>query len=420
MAAIAAAFTLASCGEKEDDSWMDINTGEVDITTGSAIATVNGVQSQSGTISLVPANSETGTVSLTGVIPGYSTSIEIPVQITKLSDTEWSFEGSQGVTDPSIMSTLTKATEVVSSLTINVNGTATTTGTIKATVSTTVGSTADSNLVGEWKLSRSTAAVETELGVLAEVWPAYLNWTLSESYTNPMVPVISALGCSIASNVLAEVFDGVTFDSSGQVSISFCMADNADIDGAMGGEYLEGGEDTGAYYFGSSHDTWASLPLTNLCYWFNNSEHSKIYFVPNIKGLLAFTGDTDSEVSLDMSFMTELGQYGVDVTSLTSLLMEIMNSGIPLDYKLDGNSLQIYLGMESLTTLLTPFLPALETLDALYAAPEEALGQLTETQLEIRSYLQTIVPILGFSKPSDFNTLLANTTDLSIGISLTK
>ncbi len=423
---VAIAATTACQKDKTDDTWKNIPTEQISVESGDAIVEVNDVPCTYGNVQLVADGKDAGTLTLTGIVPGYQ-EVKMPVELQKKSDGTFAIKGSTIVsTPPSIAATIpVRSTDDNPCYALSAEGTVKIDGTVDVAVTTQVqNSFSASSLAGTWALVRR---CEYVYGVGPKDGPVQITWNLSDGTGGSLSSLIN-LANAILCPLLTEVLDQVTFDKSGNIMARYWP--NLDLgDEPVNGlfKFMKQPGADGYYDFTAGHTDWVDSPKANLAFWYATGNF--IYVVPNVAAIIAAEGadGSDDETSTEdasgfglseiMELLSELQELGVDVNTLNTEIQKALQRGVELKYSLAGENLKIYADKELCAPVIEALLPALPVVDAIF----EQLAQSTDKEdKETYAMLQMLMRMIGIEKPSDISLLWNATTEFEIAINFTK
>lgn len=422
MALIASIFATTACQkDKTDDTWKNIPTERISVESGDAIVEVNDVPCTYGNVQLVADGEDAGTLTLTGIVPGYQ-EVKMPVELLKKSDDTFAIKGSTIVsTPPSIAATIpVRSTCDNPCYALSAEGTVKIDGTVDVAVTTQVQNSSAASLAGTWALVRRCEYV-TSVGPKDS--PLQITWKLTDGVGGSLAGIIN-LSNVLFSSVLSEVLDQVTFDESGNITARYWP--DLDLgDDPLTGIFKFGKQpgDDGYYDFTASrHTDWVDSPKANLAFWYATG--NSIYVVPNVAAIIGAAGgetSTDDASGFDLSeimeLLSELQELGVDVNTLNTEIQKALQRGVELKYSLDGENLKIYADKELCAPVIEALLPALPVADAIL----EQLAQSTDKEdKETYAMLQMLMRMIGIKKPSDLADLWKATTEFEIALNFTK
>ncbi len=421
MALVSAIAAVTACQkDKTDDTWKQLPIEQISVESGDAVITVNDVPCTYGNVQLVAEGNDAGTLTLTGIVPGYS-EIKMNVELLKKSDDTFTIKGSTIVsTPPSIAATIpARSTCDNPCYALSAEGTAMINGTIDVAVTTQLQNSLSASLAGTWALVRR---CEYVYGAGPKDGPVQITWNLSDGTGGSLSSLIN-LANAILCPLLTEVLDQVTFDESGNIMARYWP--NLDLgDEPVNGlfKFMKQPGADGYYDFTAGHTDWVDSPKANLAFWYATG--NSIYVVPNVAAIIGAAGgetSTDDASGVDLSeimkLLSGLQELGVDVNTLNTELQKALQRGVELKYSLDGENLKIYVDKELCAPVIEALLPALPVVDAIF----EQLAQSTDKEdKETYAMLQMLMRMIGIEKPSDISLLWNATTEFEIAINFTK
>lgn len=423
--ACALAFSV-SC--KKDDGpkadWKSIPSEIITAESGNAALAVNEVPVLVGNARFTANGAGTGILTLTNVIPGYST-VPVSVDMKSVDENTFSFTGKTSLSEgPAIISLKSEAT--VSVYDVEVEGTVTVDGRISVNASTHVSALAQGGLAGTWKIRRSFAAVEGEMGMSPSGAPIWLNWKINDEQFSSLSAMASLAGI-FGGAALGDYLDHVTFNENGNITAGYWKdAEDEDFDINKFFALAPTEPDVnGNFVFGNDHeDKWLESPAANLAFW--HAEKGVLYVSPDIMAIAAAADagmppESESTTTVDVSELIsaikDLAGYGVDVAALSSEVFKILQNGIALKYAVDGDNLTIFVDKALCDPIVKPLLPALKVLDQEY---EELLKSEDPADQQAAQMIATVFGMCGVSKPSDFETIWNATDEFEISLSFEK
>ncbi len=401
-AALAAMSTLlfaVSCNkDKVDDSWKQIPTETISAESGDAVLSVNGITGKSGSASLVAESETVGKLTLTGVVPGYS-SVDVTVALNKKDESTYSFEGTANLTAPKIV--LTRTTEIEPVYLVSANGTVTLDGRIEVAVTTTVYEHHAGDLVGKWNLLR-TAEVEN---YRLTTGPIELKWTAEGDYAGK-TSNIESIVMMFGGMAFADCINSVSLLGDGNLTAEYYLPEEFKLGSPTKGE-------DGKMHFNASHSVWNESLAANFVLWY--AADDCLHLVPNVTAIGESLGLETVSLEELLSSLSELVQYGVDTTKLAEVIINMINNGVVFKYSQDGDTLKLTVDKDICDPVVQAFLPALPAVDKLL----EEMAQDPE-QKDSYSMIKTLLYMLGMKQPSDFSALWNATTEFSISLNFTR
>lgn len=421
MALVASILATTACQkDNADDAWRQIPVEQISVESGNAAVTVNDVTCSYGEVLLVADSKDAGTLTLTGIVPGYS-EVKMKVDLRKKSDDSFSFQGSTIVsTPPSVAATL-RSTDDNPCYAFRVEGTVKLDGTISMAVTTQVQGSYAASLTGSWNVTRKCKVDQTGTPVGG---PVQVTWKAAGAAA-PAVAKASVyaniFGCLFA----AELMDQVTFDETGNITARYWAEPDLGDDPMATLKQLAKmikPDADGNVTFSAHHTDWETSPKANLVFWY--AMDNALFIVPNVSAIIdaADAEETRTDIDgIDMSSVIEilatLKALGVDVDALNTELQKVLTRGIEYKYTVNGQNLKIYVDKELCAPVIDALLPVLPTLDAVL----EQLAQSHDPE-DIKT-LQTIKKIMdqiGLQKPSDLGLVWKATTEFEIAYNFAK
>ena len=400
LAALAVSMGMISaCSDKADDNWKNIPDNIITAESGDATLTVNGVPDKIGNTKLIASSKEKGTLTLTNVIPGYTT-VEVPVTLKKISKEEYEFSGSENLASaPSIISLF--SVDKTPIYTVSITGRISSDSKITVDATTAVSEAAQGGIAGTWKLQDN---IVTKDGAVASS-PIMLKWTSKDAQVNAKLAVLSNMAGLFGSMALFNVLQSVTFNADGNITASY-----------YDGDFAMGGMDETSGKLTATHTDWTESPKANLAFWYTAGEY--LFIVPNVEALSDDDDASDPDAgSLDIKKVIEeisqLKEYGVDVTALVSELTKIMKQGFALKFTAEGDGLKIYADKSVCGNVISAIIPAAAMLD-------KVLPQLIEENPELAQYVTMIQGMFGIEKFADLENIWKATDEFCITMNLAK
>ena len=416
VALMASIFAMTACQkDKADDTWKQLPAGQISVETGKATISVNEVPCGYGNVQLIADGEDSGTLTLTGIVPGYS-DVKVNVDLLKKSDDSFAFKGTTIVsTPPSIAATL-RSTGDNPCYAVDVDGSITLEGVVNVAVATRVQGDVAS-LAGNWNIVRKCKYIEDEGADPNDNLPIRLTWKMPDGVGDVLKSQIS-LASTLASFILTEVFDQITFDETGNIMARY-WPDLGIDDNPLGIISLIREPKDGYYDFTSrNHTEWLESPKANLAFWYATG--NSLFVVPNVAAIIdavdSETVRSDAsgiDISSIMELLAQLKEYGVDVNALNAGLQKMLQRGIELKYSQDGDNLKIYADKALCDPIVEALLPALPTLDTI-------LERLVQEENETAGTIKAVLAMLNLEKPSDIATLWKATTEFEIALNFTK
>ena len=420
MALAMAIFAMTACQkDKIDDTWKQLPVEQITVESGNAKISVNEVPCTYGNVQLVAGGEDNAVLTLTGAVPGFS-EVKVNVDLLKRGENTYHFSGSEILTTPPSIAATLRSVESSGFYTVAVAGDATVEGTISVGVTTYVSSAMTASLKGSWNLVRKCRYIENVGPDPEDCTPVRITWKkMADGVGETLAPMIS-LANIIGSSILAEVFDQVTFDETGNIMARYWPELGTDDDDPSGILSFVTGPEDGYYNFTpKKHTEWLDSPKANLAFWYATG--NSIYIVPNVAAIMnaadSESGTRTDESGIDLSsimeLLSKLKEYGVDVNALNTELQKMLSRGIELKYSQDGDNLKIYVDKALCAPIVEALLPALPTLDTL-------LDQLVQAGNETAQTIKSVLPNLGLEKPSDLANLWEATTEFEIALNFIK
>ena len=404
---LAAAMAFAACSEDEPvapAAWEQLPTAP--ISGENATLTVNGQSGTSGSVQLTAASATQGTLLLENVLPGYA-AIEMEVTLTERPDGTFDLAGEKGLTTPPAM--ITKAADEPVIFQVSAAGNISPEGKASITLTSVLSTEAQGGLTGAWDLLKKVTV--DDYGALLTA-PVLATWS-AKDLEQPNAEQLATTVRTIASTLLYQFLHSVTFSKEGTATAEYRK---------LGEEFDFQSEIMNCMFYGFEYDEdynpigiadlhpdipWLDSPK-NLLYWYVKDGY--LYVVPDIAAILAqIKEDSGSDVSGGQSgitgLLTSLGEYGINVEALLPLVMQWMETGIPLKYEKTADGLKLYADKEMCRPVIEALLPALPKLD-------EKIAELANSEDPMMQTLPTMLPtMLGVENLASLKTIWENNTD---------
>mgnify|MGYP004544482507 CR=1 FL=1 len=419
VAFMASIFAMTAC-QKADDTWKQLPAGQISVESGKATISVNEVPCDYGNVQLIADGEDSGTLTLTGIVPGYA-DVKVNVDLLKKSDDSFAFKGTTIVSTPPSITATVRSTEDNPCYAVNVEGSITLEGEAKVLVATQVQGDA-APLIGSWNIVRKCQLVEK----VPVNGPVQITWNVAQGASGNIGTIV-ALANTFACPLLTEVLNQVTFDESGNIMAQYY----SDID--LGDEPLSKilaladvkPDADGNVTYTAHHTEWLDSPKANLAFWY--AQGSSLFIVPNVSAIMNAAGsestrtDKIEESGIDLStimeILSKLKEYGVDVEALGSELRKMMTRGIELKYSEKDGGLKIYVDKTLCAPVIEALLPALKTLDVML---DELAKSDDPDDQETFQTVQIVMGVLGLEKPSDLELVWKATSEFEIALNFTK
>lgn len=357
---LAGALVFSACEESgENPAWKQLPT--TPITGADATLTVNG-DTNSGSVQLTASSATQGTLTMTGVLPGYS-EVSMDVTLSEKADGSFDISGEKGLTTSPAMRSAA-AEPVIFNLAVR--GNITPEGKITVSVTSALSTEAQGGLTGNWALQYESAI--TEEGTLATA-PLWMDWSALDP-DKPNAEFLATMASTFGSAFLFQYLNQVTFSADGNITAKYWTGslEIGEVLGSM--DYNE--DQTSALWSDLHNNEWLSSPK-NLAFWY--VKDGCIRVVPNINAILGQVGEDNDGAMPDMSALTEiiaaLSEYGIDIAPLLPTILEWLDTGIPLKYAVTDGALKVYIDKEMAAPFVTALLPALPKIDEMIAQMKE-------------------------------------------------
>ena len=419
MALLVSILAMTACQkDKADYTWKQLPVEQISVESGNAVITVNEVLCTYGNAQLVASGENDAVLTLTGAVPGFA-EVKVNVELLKKSEDSFHFSGIDVLSAPPSIAATLRSVESSGFYTVSVEGDVTVEGKISVGVTTYVSSAMTTSLKGSWNIVRKCKYGEGE----PVNGPAQITWKVAAD-AGENIGMIVGLANTIVCPLLAEVFNQVTFDETGNIMAQYYS--NIDLGDdplatILGFADVKPDSDGNVTYT-AHHTDWIDSPKANLAFWY--AQGSSLFVVPNVAAIMdaAEAGNTRADVSgIDMSSIMEiissLKEYGVDVNALNAELQKMLSRGVELKYSQDGDNLKIYVDKALCDPIVEALFPALKTLDAMLEELSKSDDPDDKATVET---VQLIMGMLGLEKPSDFALVWKATTEFEIALNFTK
>ncbi len=406
--ALVAAVSFAACNDDDKPAaWQELPT--TPITGENATRTVNGNPSKSGSVQLTATSATTGDLLLTNVLPGYA-EINMEVTLAERTDGTGTFDlsGETGLTTPPAM--ITKAATDPVIYNVSVRGYITPDGKTAVTLTSVLSKEAQGGLTASWDMLKKVTTNEDGALLTAPLWAT---WSAKDA-GQPNAEQLAMSLRTFGSPLLYQFLHSVTFSEDGNVTAQYRkLGEDADFQTELMNAMFSGFEYNEDYVPVAVTDLHPDIPWLespkNLLYWY--VKDGCLYLVPDIAAILAqIKEDGGSDVSGGMSGITDLlaslGEYGVKVDELLPLVMQWMETGIPLKYEKTADGLKLAADKEMCRPVIEALLPALPKLD-------EKIAQLVADNPDDQmiQMLPMLYGILGIENLASLDPIWSNNTD---------
>ncbi len=406
--ALVAAVSFAACNDDDKPAaWTYLPT--TPITGENATLTVNGNPSKSGSVQLTATSATTGDLLLTNVLPGYA-EINMEVTLAERTDGTGTFDlsGETGLTTPPAMITKAAADPVIYN--VSVRGYITPDGKTAVTLTSVLSTEAQGGLTASWDMLKKVTTNEDGALLTAPLWAT---WSAKDA-EQPNAEQLAMSLRTFGSPLLYQFLHSVTFSEDGNVTAQYRkLGEDADFQTELMNAMFSGFEYNEDYVPVAVTDLHPDIPWLespkNLLYWY--VKDGCLYLVPDIAAILAqIKEDGGSDVSGGMSGITDLlaslGEYGVKVDELLPLVMQWMETGIPLKYEKTADGLKLAADKEMCRPVIEALLPALPKLD-------EKIAQLVADNPDDQmiQMLPMLYGILGIENLASLDPIWSNNTD---------
>ncbi len=412
---LVAAVSFAACNDDKPAAWKELPT--TPITGENATLTVNGAPSKSGSVQLTATSATTGDLLLTNVLPGYA-EINMEVTLAERTDGTGAFDisGETGLTTPPAM--ITKAATDPVIFNVSVRGYITPDGKTAVTLTSVLSTEAQGGLTASWDMLKKLTTDVTEDGAVnLQKAPLLITWS-AKDLEKANAEQLATSGRLFGSSLLYQFLHSLTFSEDGNITAEYWDAEGFDMQNDFA-TYLMSGFET-VY----DEENWVDVPVSmlnlhedkpwsvspkGLLYWYVKDGY--LYIVPDIAAIIAqVKEDNGGEVSGGVSGVSDLlaalGEYGVDVNKLQPLVMQWMETGIPLKYEKTADGLKLAADKEMCRPVIEALLPALPKLD-------EKIAQLIADNPEDQmiQMLPMLYGMLGIENLASLDPIWNNNTD---------
>ncbi len=405
--ALVAAVSFAACNDDDKPgAWTYLPT--TPITGENATLTVNGNPSASGSVQLTATSATTGDLLLTNVLPGYA-AINMEVTLTERTDGTGTFDisGETGLTTPPAMVTKAATDPVIYN--VSVRGYITPEGKAAITMTSVLSTEAQGGLTASWDMLKKVTADDEGALQTAPVW---VTWSAKDA-EQPNAEQLATTVRTLVSPLLYQFLHSVTFSADGNVTAEYRkMGEEFDIQSEIMNCMFSGFEYDDDYNLVGMADLHPDIPWLgspkNLLYWYVKDGY--LYVVPDIAAIIAQAKeDSGSDVSGGQSDITgllaSLGEYGINIDKLLPLVMQWMETGIPLKYEKTKDGLKLAADKEMCAPVIEALLPALPKLD-------EKIAELANSEDPMMQMLPMLLPsMLGVENLAALKTIWESNTD---------
>lgn len=407
IAAIAAVAFVACDSDDKPAAWKELPT--TPISGENATLTVNGNPSKSGSVQLTATSATQGDLLLTNVLPGYA-EIAMKVSLAERADGTGTFDiaGETGLTTPPAM--ITKAATDPVIYNVSVRGYITLEGKTAVALTSVLSTEAQGGLTDSWNVLKKVTTDEDGALLTAPLW---VTWSAKDPKKANAEQLAMSLR-TFGSPLLFQFLHSVTFSEDGNVTAEYrTMGEDFDFQTELMSAMFSGFEYDENYVPVAMADLHPDIPWLkspkNLLYWYVKDGY--LYVVPDIAAIIAQVNeDSGSEVSGGLDDMTgllaSLGEYGIKVEELLPLVMQWMETGIPLKYEKTADGLKLSADRELCRPVIEALLPALPKIDEKIAQliadnPDDPMIQL----------LPLLYGMLGIENLASLDTIWKNNTD---------
>lgn len=405
--ALVAAVSFAACNDDDQPAaWQQLPT--TPITGENATLTVNGAPSESGSVQLTAKSATKGDLLLTNVLPGYA-EIAMEVSLTERADGTGAFDiaGETGLTTPPVMITKAEAAPVI--FNVSVRGYITPEGKTAVALTSALSTTAQGGLTDSWNLLKKVTANDEGALMTAPLWVAWSAKDAEKANAEQLATTLRTLG----SPLLFQFLHSVTFSADGNVTAQYRkLGEEFDMQTEIMNCMFSGFEYDENYNVVGMADLHSDIPWLEspkgLLYWYVKGGY--IYLVPDIAAIIAQAKeDSGSDVTGGQSDITgllgSLGEYGINIDKLLPLVMQWMETGIPLKYEKTAGGLKLYADKEMCAPVIEALLPALPKLD-------EKIAELANSDDPMMQMLPMLLPsMLGVENLAALKTIWESNTD---------
>lgn len=410
---ICTALFFSSCNkEGTDETWKTIPQEEITKENGDLHFSVNGFESDNGSVQFLAKSATAADVILNGVVPGYD-KVTINASLTKYDENSYTFKGETALMDGPSIITLKSTVAPSPIYVVSIYGLIEIGGLVNINIFTSLSEESRGDLVGDWNIDRI-APIVNDAPTEGPVW---LTWTFSDGkYSN--ATAIAQYAGMLLGGMLTDYLNGISLIENGNIAANYWKY-NEDEVGDISSLLLRNMpkvDDSGKnYIYGNTHnDQWLTSHASNYVFWC--IRNGLFYVIPNIANL---SDDEDGD-SIDMDSLTQafvsLAAMGVDIKALKEQITTILKNGIALKYKHDEDTLKLYVDKTMCDPFVNAFIPALPMLDK--ALEELAKSEDEEDQATVQM-IQMVFSALGIEKPSDFKDMWNATKSFQIELNFT-
>lgn len=394
---------FSACSDDDKAPWQELPSGP--ITGADAMLTFNGDRSY-GTLTVDARNAQSGTITLTNVIPGYP-EIIMDVALDEQPDGSFTLKGTKNLNTPPAMLPDSRADTPSSIYTLTAEGTVSPDGKAAVAVTSALTTKAEGKLAGTWAPAKLLPL--TPEGMAGAPVVVSLPGMENSPQTAKIGPTLSL----ILGNLVYQTIKSVSFNPDGNVIATFTR----EVDFL---KMMSEGIDKTTGTYSPVAGTWETSGK-NLMFWYCAGDMLMLTpYVPNILDqIMIDNGQNPNEndgamAEIEKILIGKLTDAGVDTDALTSLFAKINKTGFPIVVAENPSGISLVLTKEMLDPIVTPLLPALPALDAKL----DAMIAANPDDKTLTMITQELFPQLNIAHLSDLTDLWNNAGDLTITLNL--
>lgn len=394
---------FSACSDEDKAPWQELPTGP--ITGADAMLTFNGDRSY-GTLTVDARNAQSGTITLSNVIPGYP-EIIMDVALDEQPDGSFTLKGTKNLNTPPAMLPDSRADTPSSIYTLTAEGTVSPNGKAAVAVTSALTTKAEGKLAGTWVPAKLLPL--TPEGMAGAPVVVSLPGMESSPETAKIGPTLSL----ILGNLVYQTIKSVSFNPDGNVITTFTR----EVDFL---KMMSEGIDKTTGTYSPVAGTWETSGK-NLMFWYCAENMLMLTpYVPNILDQIMIDNGQDPNKNdgamseIEKILIEKLTAAGVDTEALITLFSKINKTGFPIVVVENPSGISLVLTKEMLDPIVTPLLPALPALDAKL----EALIAANPDDKTLAMITQELFPQLNITHFSDLTDLWNNAGNLTITLNL--
>lgn len=394
---------FSACSDEDKAPWQELPTGP--ITGADAMLTFNGDRSY-GTLTVDARNAQSGTITLSNVIPGYP-EIIMDVALDEQPNGSFTLKGTKNLNTPPAMLPDSRTDTPSSIYTLAAEGTVSPDGKAAVAVTSALTTKAEGKLAGTWVPAKLLPL--TPEGMAGAPVVVSLPGMESSPETAKIGPTLSL----ILGNLVYQTIKSVSFNPDGNVIATFTR----EVDFL---KMMSEGIDKTTGTYSSVVGTWETSGK-NLMFWYCAGDMLMLTpYVPNIfDQIMIDNGQNPNEndgamAEIEKILIEKLTAAGVDTNALISLFAKINKTGFPIVVAENPSGISLVLTKEMLDPIVTPLLPALPALDAKL----DAMIASNPDDKTLAMITKELFPQLNITHLSDLTDLWNNAGDLTITLNL--